>query len=40
MDVTLPFEAFDPEHPDHNWWVSQTGKCLAEDCPDHKKVED
>lgn len=27
--MTVPWEAFDPSHPDHPDWVDQTGHCLA-----------
>lgn len=35
-DATVPWEAFDITHPDHNWWVQRTGQCLASECPEHK----
>ena len=37
---TIPWEAFDETHPDHDWWVSQTGRCLVpDDCPTHPNPE-
>jgi hypothetical protein len=27
---TVPSEAWDETHPDHDWWVRQTGRCLAD----------
>jgi hypothetical protein len=25
----IPWEAFDPSHPDHADWVDHTGRCLS-----------
>lgn len=28
-EATIPWEAFDPSHPDHAEWVDDVGRCLA-----------
>jgi hypothetical protein len=33
--VTVPLEAFDPVHPDHEAWVARTGLCYASASADH-----
>lgn len=32
---TIPPEAWDHEHPDHDWWVGNSSWCFDPDCPDH-----
>jgi len=32
---TIPFEAMDRTHPDHNWWVNGRGWCYDPNCPAH-----
>lgn len=33
--ATAPSEAGDSAHPDHDWWVEGSGRCLASDCDRH-----
>jgi hypothetical protein len=35
MTATVPPEAFDETHPDHDEWVRTTGRCLRAACPKH-----
>lgn len=37
---TVPAEAWDRTHPDHDWWVEESGRCLADDCPKHPAAAD
>lgn len=32
---TIPPEAWDHTHPDHDWWVDGSGQCFDEACPRH-----
>lgn len=32
---TVPPEAWDHTHPDHDWWTNGRGWCFDRDCPDH-----
>lgn len=34
---TVPFEAFQADHPDRDWWVDGGGRCWASDCTQHPK---
>lgn len=34
-DATVPFEAFDDTHPDHEEWVRKSRRCMALMCPSH-----
>jgi len=33
--ATIPSEAWDHTHPDHEWWVNGRGWCFDDSCPDH-----
>ncbi len=33
--ATVPSEAWDNAHPDHDWWVNGRGWCYDPDCPQH-----
>lgn len=33
---TVPPEAWDREHSDHEWWVNGRGWCYDPDCADHR----
>jgi hypothetical protein len=32
---TVPPEAWDCTHPDHEWWVDGRDWCYDPECPDH-----
>jgi hypothetical protein len=34
-DATVPPEAWDNTHPDHESWTGGRGWCFDRDCPDH-----
>lgn len=34
-DATVPSEAWDRTHPDHDWWATPRGWCYDADCSDH-----
>lgn len=36
----LPWEAFDADHPDHDDWVTDTGRCFDDACPRHPHTAD
>ena len=34
-NATVPAEAWDCSHPDHDWWVNGRGWCYDPECPQH-----